>query len=700
MIDRLARRGATVVLAILGLTLLLLVPSAGFAKPKPKPKPLPQEQVPLWDENAGEGVCNAVSWFRQKFPDVKGTRNVAAIRLKYPNGQTGTIVVPSEKFDGPEQPGAPKGHAERRLVLIVEELGIDADTVDALCSELEPCTLPGANCKNKVATKFRKAKVYYTNPYPWGGEDKEAEKAVRRESVKTLARDVAAFQKGLQQTKGIMPGQGGALQRTLARPGFGGIDFSSLELRYVSDTGGPRGLRYAFGANPSPGTSDQEVGLATARQSSNAFFTWLALPPESFWVNLNPNQPDRIMDPQLARTEAGRILLEADLVLKKDSVNLMNSDTPLGDGFWDELERIYGDRALDSCITMRTWIAPAPATVRETGDELYILDAPLTVFGESEQHPDPGSGNPGCPQEDAATEDRKEALWRQTVLPKLIEGVNTKPEYAALRRVYLARVAAEWFRVRQGERPTSLSKVIGSGNVDRWAMPPGWGPLDVYNPYLHSIRTGEWSAERKITVGGQEYTRTISYGGVDFSGVPRNNVAKRDFNARYPRLARRIRESQGGATTDADRNEVWLGGGAGSGPGVKAGALELSVTTAHRRVHAGQQVTYRLRADNLTATRLRGVRVCERMPAELAFVRASMRARVKNGRHCWTINRLAADRAKTIAVTTRVLGNARGRIRAGASASVPRSPEVLAVTAQRSVSVNGTNADPAGGVTG
>ena len=61
-----------------------------------------------------------------------------------------------------------------------------------------------------------------------------------------------------------------------------------------------------------------------------------------------------------------------------------------------------------------------------------------------------------------------------TILPKLIEGVNTNPEYAALRRVYLARVAAEWFRVRQGERPTSLGKVIGSGDVGPWAMPPGW----------------------------------------------------------------------------------------------------------------------------------------------------------------------------------------------------------------------------------
>ena len=59
-------------------------------------------------------------------------------------------------------------------------------------------------------------------------------------------------------------------------------------------------------------------------------------------MNLNPNQPDRIMDPQMARTEAGRILLEADLVLKKDSVGWMNANTAFGKAFWDELEAIYG----------------------------------------------------------------------------------------------------------------------------------------------------------------------------------------------------------------------------------------------------------------------------------------------------------------------------------------------------------------------
>ena len=188
-------------------------------------------------------------------------------------------------------------------------------------------------------------------------------------------------------------------------------------------------------------------------------------------------------------------------------------------------------------------------------------------------------------------------------------------------------------------------------------------------------------------VGGQEYIRTISYGGVDFSGVPRENVAKRDFAHAVSAAGSPHPESQGRATADADRNEVWLGGGAGSAPGVKSRRGRASTSRPRSggcRRPAGH---YRLRADNLTATRLRGVRVCERMPAGLAFVRSSARARVRNGRHCWTVKRLAPDRAKTISVTARVLGNATWADPAHASASVPRGRPRAGRVAQLSVSV-------------
>jgi hypothetical protein len=134
--------------------------------------------------------------------------------------------------------------------------------------------------------------------------------------------------------------------------------------------------------------------------------------------------------------------------------------------------------------------------VRETGDELYILDAPLTVRAESELIPDPAAGNPGCPQEDRAIEERKEELLRRLILPPVVQAVNTAPDYAPLRR-----------RV------------------------------------LRSFRQGEWTAQRDVRVGDQLYTRTLIYGGVDFSRTPRRRVTRPEFTAKWPGLAKRMRQA-------------------------------------------------------------------------------------------------------------------------------------------------------------
>jgi hypothetical protein len=83
----------------------------------------------------------------------------------------------------------------------------------------------------------------------------------------------------------------GALTEQLSRPdaaALGGIDFSSLELRYLADAneGAGSGLRYAFRAQSGAGPGDRDAGLQAAREASDAFFVWLALPPRRLWVNL------------------------------------------------------------------------------------------------------------------------------------------------------------------------------------------------------------------------------------------------------------------------------------------------------------------------------------------------------------------------------------------------------------------------------
>ena len=67
------------------------------------------------------------------------------------------------------------------------------------------------------------------------------------------------------------------------------------------------------------------------------FFIGLTLPNSSFWVNLRPDAPDNIIDDDLAQTDVGKILLEADLQLKKDTAQFTSPETREGKEYWDKL---------------------------------------------------------------------------------------------------------------------------------------------------------------------------------------------------------------------------------------------------------------------------------------------------------------------------------------------------------------------------
>ena len=130
-----------------------------------------------------------------------------------------------------------------------------------------------------------------------------------------------------------------------------------------------------------------------------------------------------------------------------------------------------------------------------------------------------------------------------------------------------------------------------------------------------------------------------------------------------------------------------------------AGGVRLRMRTPHSRVRVGQLVTYRLAVSNPTDLTARDVRVCDRLPAELGFVRSSLPRRLRAGRHCWDIARLGADGTTTLSVTARVLNGATGRVVNSATGSVRGATR--AARAREAVQVvGGGSAGRPGGVTG
>ena len=347
---------------------------------------------------------------------------------------------------------------------------------------------------------------------------------------------------------------------------LGGIDFSSLELRYIADpsTRGTRASAFAFKAVPGKsGPRRASIARRAVRESSDAFFVWLALPPQSFTVNLNPSEPDRIVDSQLGRTDPGRILLEADLRMKKTVARLIHPHSRLGARFWAALDRLYEPQSAQVCLSFRQWIVPAPATVSENRGELYILKAPLDVKMESDyrrRRPVAGAGARPCPGQPQALEERSEALYRRMILPHVQRAVGRRPEYAALRRVYLARVAAEWYRRLGAREGGAFVEIIDSDDISRWVSKRRWRPRALFDQYVRSFRRGEFRVKRRTQEGNVVKTRTLVYGGVDFTSVPQQAVSAEGLRRLRPGLPAMLARSLSRPVVDRGRGEIWLAG--------------------------------------------------------------------------------------------------------------------------------------------
>jgi hypothetical protein len=349
---------------------------------------------------------------------------------------------------------------------------------------------------------------------------------------------------------------------------YGGVDFSTLELRYISDS--DDGVQFSYSADSLPGgyRQDQALGSRVVQLTAADLRTWLVLDPTTFWVNLDPQEPDRIIDDKLGRTNAGRAMLEADLAMKRTSGRLINPATPFGKRYWDAMTAgVTGTL----CFSSRVWIVPGKVEVREDGSSLYVLRADLDVKTESEKGRGLGAD---CPPVDPATDERRERVERELVLPEIVKAVNTAPEYAPLRRAFLARVVAQWIRQRHDAgRRTSYDDVIGTGRLGPAELRDGWKPRQVYDEFLKSWNDKEFRYSVTTRQGDTIATSTFLFGGVDWSNLRYDGLSEAEMKAGYAHVADTVRTSADRPATAPD-GSIWLGA---AQPGPERSAWDRAV---------------------------------------------------------------------------------------------------------------------------
>ncbi|WZN66109.1 hypothetical protein HKI87_14g76720 [Chloropicon roscoffensis] len=358
----------------------------------------------------------------------------------------------------------------------------------------------------------------------------------------------------------------------------GGVDFSKVAMRSVKHkTCSPKDPKCKAVKPVLSVTLDPQLPLEScspprtddpkASRTSSAYCVFRLLPAEALWVNLNPNEPERVMDARMSGTETGRVLLESDLWLKKTAAVYLHPDHELGDRFWREVYGWVGKgRNGRLCYSLRQWIVPGEIQVAHTvarnpntgGREVtvHLLKATMAVRHEGafEEALQSESGKRSAKRVEAMMDKmcrganrtlkrHAEETYESLVLPQVERHVNSSPEYERLRLLYYWRIVSEYAK---GLVERERGEIQGDGSGEGEAAHPGEGVADMqartavvlegrnlssldpildegwtketlFKSYLRSASKGEFLLKREVEEEGIVYLRTYFHGEIDWS---------------------------------------------------------------------------------------------------------------------------------------------------------------------------------------
>ncbi|MBP6919893.1 MAG: hypothetical protein KBC23_02765 [Candidatus Omnitrophica bacterium] len=319
----------------------------------------------------------------------------------------------------------------------------------------------------------------------------------------------------------------------------GAYDVSSFSLNGLSvqTHAGRETLTFEVAARRSSGFETSLNIQKATEKAIEYFFIGLTVPDEAFWVNLNPKGMTQIMEPGLADTDLGKVMLAADLRLKKDTCDITNPQkSKIGRDYWDRLYAKADELGIVDQIPVynRVWIMPAQARLIQTQGRIEIAQSALEVCFEA----DVFAGN--TPAGGAKAKQLQEyagALMRDMIIPELNKRVNESRSYSDLRQVYNALILARAYKqkaVLNGDTwLNGLDAKAVLADVEKSI------PLDkdkIYADYLRSLRQGEYNFKEDVSGRLNFYmeviTRQYMSGGIDWRRIDIEDVGAQDSGAR------------------------------------------------------------------------------------------------------------------------------------------------------------------------
>jgi len=292
--------------------------------------------------------------------------------------------------------------------------------------------------------------------------------------------------------------------------------FRPLHLRYLS-YGAEDNTFHLFldkGDLKNPRTQQLED---TSKELLKYFFIGISLPNDSFWVNLRPDAEDNIIDDYLGKTDIGKIMLEADLQLKKDTALATSPETPEGKEYWNKLYQKAGELFGSENITIptltRPWIVPDEIIIRETSGSAYVYKASLKVMLEQDYLKNDTVYN-FKDERPKQLNEYSSQLIRELIIPKLSKEINTSKRYAPLRQVYYSLILSQWFKARFYGKGDTYSRIINRKDLTNLISQKSWSKTTYFQAYQKSFKDGEYNIKEPVYTPYGQTIRSYFSGGM------------------------------------------------------------------------------------------------------------------------------------------------------------------------------------------
>lgn len=208
----------------------------------------------------------------------------------------------------------------------------------------------------------------------------------------------------------------------------------------------------------------EEEYAAEAHRMVEYFLTGIAVKGDELWVNLGPDQSNRMLGKSLEGTILGRDLLEFDFKLKRLAASLLHPDCETGKQFWKEVFKAEKYSMQDKKETyntfQRVWVVPGKAAVycpKEHNREAYIIEHHLKVLCEDDYL------SQYCDGQKYNSNDICTPLFKEIVLPVIEDEINKGSNFYRNRQINDCMILATWFKKNFKSHPI-WSKYIDTGN--------------------------------------------------------------------------------------------------------------------------------------------------------------------------------------------------------------------------------------------